>query len=208
MQGGLLGVSGYARNDAATLALNHSHDWSFGLVNHVAAFGAPANIHFVDFHRRSLQLQILRQQSTNLPEYAPRGFVGDASLALDLLCGDSATGRTHEVHSLKPDSQRSAGLLKDGSRQRVHVMPAVIAGIRSATSHAVMLADRARAIAGVTLRHAARKAHFHHACKASIVGREVLIELTSVVSEFFRNGLSDAVHGKNSMPFVLLVVKG
>ena len=87
-------------------------------------------------------------------------------------------------------------------------MPAIVAGIRSAASHAVMLADRACAVIGITLNHAARKAHFHHARKASIIGWEVLIELASVVSEFFWNGLANAVHGRNSMPFVLLVVKG
>jgi hypothetical protein len=28
-------------------------------------------------------------------KHAPRSFVGDASLPLDLLCGDSATGGRH-----------------------------------------------------------------------------------------------------------------
>ena len=51
-----------------------------------------SKISLVHLHRRPLQLQILTEKRTDLAEHAPGGFVGDASFALDLLCGDSAAG--------------------------------------------------------------------------------------------------------------------
>ena len=86
-------------------------------------------------------------------------------------------------------------------------MPAMITGISSTARNAVMLADRSGTVLGVALCHVTGEAHFRHALKAGIIGWEILIELASAVAEFFGDGLS-AIHGKNSMPFLLLVVKG
>ena len=98
-------------------------------------------------------MQILGEQHANLLKHAPRGLVGDASLALDLLRGDSATSGTHEVHRLKPDAKRSGAFLEDGSCEWVDVMAATVTRIGSATAHAVMLA---LFFASFTIDHPAR----------------------------------------------------
>src|SRR4051812_17343270 len=57
------------------------------------------------------------EQRANLTEHSPRGFVSDASFPLNLLCGDSATSRTHEVHGVEPSLERGSGFLKYSSRK-------------------------------------------------------------------------------------------
>src|SRR5580704_9414314 len=86
VQGWLGGIRSNACDDTPGLARNDANNRSLGFLNHVYALGATAHIHFIDFNRRSLQLQIFSKQGTNLPEHAPSGFVGDTSFALDLLC--------------------------------------------------------------------------------------------------------------------------
>src|SRR5262249_33218817 len=93
----------------------------------------------IHLYRRSLQLYVLRKQTANLSEHTPCSLIGNASFALNLLGRDSTTGRAHEVHCIKPETERSSGLLKDGSRKRVNVIAAMVAGIGSATRDAVML---------------------------------------------------------------------
>ena len=106
-----------------------------------AVLADAADVSFVYLNRWSLQLQIaLREQRANLLEHAPRGFVGDASLALNLLCGDSATSRTHEIHRVEPSLERSSGLLEDGPSERVDMIAAMVAGVCGAIAYAVMLA--------------------------------------------------------------------
>ena len=73
-------------------------------------------------------------------------------------------------------------------------MPAMVTRIRSAASHAVVLAHRSGTLLGVALCRARRKAHIHHALKTGIIGREFLIELSAGITKLFGDGLS-AVHG-------------
>src|SRR5438046_989201 len=119
-------ATGIVSNDrlhASALALNHSVNnglVAFGVLNILAP--STADISFVHLHRRSLQLHILREQHTNLLKHAPRGFISDASLTLDLLCGDSATSGTHQVHCLKPSAKRSSAFLENSSGKRIDVM--------------------------------------------------------------------------------------
>src|SRR5579864_6449289 len=130
------------RIHTTAFTLNHASNPSFVLRVELSTFPASsADQGFVHFHRpRTLQLQILRQQHSDLPEHAPRGFIGDASLTLDLLCRDSATSGSHQVHGLKPDAKRSSALLKNGSREWVDMMAATVASISSASGDTVMLA--------------------------------------------------------------------
>lgn len=207
MQSGLLGVCGDTRYDAATLALHHSYHGSLGLLNRVSSLGASAHIHFVNFHRRSLQSDVLRHQGSNLTEDAPRGFVGNTSLTLNLFRGDAAPGGTHQEHGLKPDAERGAGLFKNSSGQGVQMVTAMVTRIRGAASNAVVLANRASTVLGITLRHAIREAHIHYALEAGVIVRELSVKLVSGVSKLGWDCLS-AIHGRDSMPFVLLVVKG
>ena|ERR1039458_1449337 len=79
------------------------------------------------------------QHGANLLEHAPRGFVGDASLALNLLCGDSATGLRHEVDRIEPSRKRSGRLVKDRASGRMNVMATMVAGVRWTAHNAMML---------------------------------------------------------------------
>jgi hypothetical protein len=55
--------------------------------------------------------------------------------------------------------------------------------------------------------HAAGEALFFDRFKAGVVGRELPVKILEGIAEFGGNGLA-SIHGKNSMPCVLLVVKG
>src|SRR5271170_2821273 len=78
-----------------TFALHHSDDpgfvlqpWAFALMK------ASSEVSFIHL-RWPFKLKFLAEQRTNLFEHAPCGFVGDGGFALNLLCGNSAAGRTH-----------------------------------------------------------------------------------------------------------------
>src|SRR5437867_5717088 len=87
-------------NASRSAALCHSYDRNLVTPERWTALPAlplslSAVVHLIHLHRRTLQLQtILGQETPNLPEHAPRGFVGDASFPLNLLRGDSAASRT------------------------------------------------------------------------------------------------------------------
>src|SRR5882762_2424872 len=101
----------------------------------------PPKVGFVNLDRRALQLQItVRQERANLIEHAPSSLVSDASLALNLLCGNPATCGTHEVHRIEPSAKRSARLLEDGSSHRGDHLAAIVARIRRSASDAMVLA--------------------------------------------------------------------
>ena len=65
---------------------------------------------------------------TNEVRHAPRRFISDAQLSLELLGGDSAAGASHEVHGIEPHVQGRRGFVEDGSRRRVQVVPTSYAG--------------------------------------------------------------------------------
>ena len=145
-----------------------------------------ADIHLVCFYCGPLQSDVFRHQGSNLLEHAPRGFVGDADFALDLLCGDSAAGCRHEVHRIEPQPQRSARLLKDRPGHRRNHRAAVVAGIDLAGRNTVKLpldvAIGAEGnIAGVPLRH--------QPVQARIVIRKHPIELLNREPKLLRNRL-------------------
>ncbi len=84
------------------------------------------------------------------------------------------------------------------------MVAAAVTSVCHAPGHAVVLAFL---FAGVAIDHAARPSLLLDLVKANVIIRKISVELIPRVSQFFWNGLS-AIHGRDSMPFVLLVVKG
>src|ERR1700686_3041980 len=160
---------------------------------------------FVHLHRRSLQLHVgFGQQRANLAEHAPSGFVGDSGFALNLFGRDATTSRGHQVHGVIPKAKRSAAVLKDRPSHRRNLRSAVIAGVHRTTLNSIVLA---LLLALVTVRDVAGESLLHQVLKASRVIGKLAIDDIDRVPEVLRDGLS-AIHGKNSMPFLLRDVKG
>ena len=193
----LFGVRSYTRHNPTNLsvgaALDHAHDRDFVTPVRRTALSAlmlslSAVVHLIHLHRRTLQLQtILGQETPNLAEHAPRCFVSDACLPLNLLCGDSAASRTHEVHRVKPKPQRSGSFLEHGPGQRVDVIPADLARIRGAASHAVVLALDAALLA---LSYPVRPALLFDVLKAGVVVRKLAVKIRDCVAQMLGNTLS------------------
>src|SRR6185295_16580967 len=96
------------------VALNHSENWSLGLV---ATHGATSAVlplatvvGFIDLDGTA-QRPFFLKQDADLLEHAPCCFVRYASLAFDLLCGDSAAGGSHQIDGMEPRLERRAGLM-------------------------------------------------------------------------------------------------
>ena len=137
----------------AALAFHHADDRSFFVLKvatHRAsdrAFAPSPYVHLVHLNtgtilpaqRRSL---LIVQHRANLSEHAPRGFVGDSRLALNLFRGDTATGLRHEVDRIEPSGQRSGRFMKDRVSGRVNVMAAVVTRIRRTAHNAMVLCGR------------------------------------------------------------------
>src|ERR1700730_2825899 len=214
VQGRLLRVWRYASHHApdATVfaAFDHSHNCNLvAVARRPSAPSLPkplsAVVHLIHLHRRSLQLHsIFGEQGADLPEHAPCSFVGDASLSLNLLRGDSAASRTHEVHCVEPSLERGSCLFKDAPGERVDVIPAMVARVGSTASHAVMLALDAALLA---VGNAVRPALLFDVLKAGVIVRKLNVEIRYGVAQMFRNALF-GLHGRYRLPEGLLVVKG
>lgn len=128
------------------LPLNHANNGRLGgsAPSRALGFATVVRLIHFDFAVESTNRAALfiAKHGTNLLKHAPCCLVRYARLALNLLCGDSATGLRHEVDRMEPSGQRSRGLVKDRVSCRVNVMAAMIAGIRRAAHYAVMLCDR------------------------------------------------------------------
>src|SRR5215469_12151107 len=176
-----------------SLALNDSDNRSH---SSIAAHRSPcfslapsAVVSLVDLHRRPLQLQFaIREKRANAIKDAPRTLVSDASLALNLLCGDAAASRTHEVHRIEPSLERSRGLLKDGSLERVEVMSAMVARKRGAIAYAVVLAGL---VAFHARGNAIRPAFFHNVAQAGVIVRKLVVEVFDAVAQMLWDALFD-----------------
>lgn len=213
VKGFTLRVVSYASDHAAralrSAALDHSDDGYLMALERWPSLSAlspslSAVVHLIHLHRRALQLHIaLRKQRANLPENAPRGFVGNASLALNLLGGNSTPGRAHEIHRVKPSLERSSGLLKDGSREGVNLGTAMVAAISGAALDSVVLALHATLRA---LSHAPRPALLRDVLKAGVIVRKLFVEVSNGISQFLRDALF-GFHAQ-SIPNGLRVVKG
>src|SRR6266404_1469958 len=214
VQSSFLCVRRYARHDAANMpvlaALHHSHDrnlvapvgWASTLAD---SLSLSAVVHLIHLHRRTLQLHpLFGEQRANLAEHAPRSFVGDACLPLNLLCGDAAASGTHEVHCIKPELERSGGLLEHSSGQWVDMIPAHLAGIGSAASHAVMLPLDAALLA---FGDSIRPAFFLDIFEACIIVRKFAVEVCDRIAEFFGYALF-GLHGRYRLPETLTCCQG
>lgn len=137
-------------------------------------------------------------------KHAPRGFVGHACFALDLFGGNSAARGTHEVHSVKPDAELSAGFLEDRSCQREDVIAAGLASVGSAAPDAVVFT---RLFALLAIGYAAGKSLLFDLLKTGIIGRKIGLKLLKRIAKFLGYGLT-AIHGSTTMPSVRLGVKG
>ena len=198
-----------SRDDLATRSLDNADHGNLSLVSaHRATssvFALSAVVGFIYLDRWPLQLQItVRHERADLLEHAPSGFVSDSGLALNLLCGNAATSRAHQVRSIEPQPKRSGGLLENSPRQWVDVAAAMIASIGSAASHAVVLPIL---LALFAIGHAARKAPFLDVFEARRVIRKLFVEVPNAVAKLFWYVLFDS-HNENSLPNHLLVVKG
>jgi hypothetical protein len=91
---------------------------------------------------RELGVAAIAQHGSDLLEHPPRRLVGDAQLSFELLGRDTASSLGHEEHSVEPQVKRRAGLVEDGPRRWVKVMPAGIAGVRRAGLHSMEAARR------------------------------------------------------------------
>jgi hypothetical protein len=173
-----------------TLAFHNSSNASFIRHSPPASFTDPtpsADVGFIHLHRRTLQLQIpVGHQRTNLLEHAPRGFVGHRSFALDLFCGDSATGGTHLVHRMKPLLQRSARFLEDGPSQRVEMPATPITRKRRAPANAMVFCFL---FAFLATRDSARPALLEDVHEACIIRGELTHEALEAVAKLRRDRL-------------------
>lgn len=87
---------------------------------------------------RATERLVFLKQFPDLREHAPCRLVRDASFALDLLCGNAATGRSHQVYGVEPELQGRGRFMEDRSSRRVFVMAAIIARVRWTASIAMM----------------------------------------------------------------------
>ena len=160
------------------------------------------HVGFVHLNPSTLQTNVLRHQGSNLLEHAPCGFVGDASLALNLLCRDPAASRAHQKHRMEPDAQARSGFLEDGSSKRIDVIAAMIARIGGTARHTVVLAVSLALLAG---RYATRPALLFDVIKAGVIIGKLAVKIGNSVLLIAGNRIASAFHNKNSLPYVLLV---
>jgi hypothetical protein len=167
-------------------ALDHAHDRDFVIAPARGAAMSTVEC-FIHFNRRTLQLQtILGQESPNLAEHAPRCFVGDACLPLNLLGGYAATSRAHEIHRIEPSLEGCGALLEDAASQWVDVIAACLARIGCATAHTMMLAVLGAFLAA---SDTLRPALLFHKLKARVIVRELSVKLHHGVSQLYRDAL-------------------
>ncbi len=72
-------------------------------------------------------------------EDAPGRLVSDAEFTFQLLCRDTAAGRSHQKHCVEPKPERSAGMLHNGTGHRRNMMPTIVTGIDWPTCRFVVL---------------------------------------------------------------------
>src|SRR5208282_5614234 len=129
-----------------SLALHHANNRSFGSSTATRAFSLAPIVGFVHFdlapESADRPALFVGQHGANLFEHAPRRLVGDSGFALNLLCGDTATGLGHEVDRIEPNRKRGGRFMEDRVCGRMNVMAAMIARIGWTADNAVMLCNR------------------------------------------------------------------
>jgi len=147
---------------------------------HVLSFAAKETLIRFDAARK--WIVIFLQHLSDLLEHAPCGLVGHARFAFKLFRGDTAASRGHEIDRVKPSLKRCAGLVIDRVRSRMNVMPTELARIGFTRYYFVMLRDRVARLAKDTIGIKVVLQPF----KASIVSREIVLEILECVTGHFR----------------------
>jgi len=138
-------VASHKRLDAA-LAFHHADDcylltvmWPRPSRPTLALAAHVGFVHLYALAAESAQCAVIVHEHTaNLFEHPPSGLVGNASLALNLLCRDSAARGGHQVNGIEPRCKRRRRLVKDRVGGRVNVMSANVAGVGRTANDTVM----------------------------------------------------------------------
>ena len=97
--------------------------------------------------------------------------------------------------------------MEDGSRQRVNVIAAMVTGVCRSAAHSVVLA---LSLALLAIGDAVRPSLLFDVFQTGVIGRKITIEVFDRVFLLWWDALSLLLsfHGRNILPYVLLVVKG
>ena len=130
------------RSDFA-FALDQANDHLLVFPVPAADAASAAKIRLIDFYALAVLAAnrirfVIGKHRANLLEYAPCGFVRDSRFPLNLLRGNPAASRGHEVDRIEPRRERSGRLMKDRLRRGMEMIAAVVARVRRATRHAMM----------------------------------------------------------------------
>lgn len=95
-------------SDCVPLTLGHSH-YSRLTCCAPAPFPCvlPTDVGLIYFDLSSKRINVFAHEFANLFEYTPSRFVSDTQFPLELLCGDTCLGRSHQEDSVKPRAERS-----------------------------------------------------------------------------------------------------
>lgn len=191
VQGFLLHIGSHECADAAS-PLNESDNGSFrfliqsGCASLMAALTAT-EIRLIDFYGLLAPAQLRRvlrfiQHGANLLKHAPRRLVRHARLALNLLRGDAATSRSHQVDGIEPSAERSGRFVEDRASGGVNVVAATVARVGRATRNAMMFSHRFALLAIDAIWVEAIAKPF----KAGRIIWELLLEVFQCVRKHFR----------------------
>lgn len=196
----------------SAFAFNNSDNRGFLFVTSTwpspVAFALSTHVCFIHFNAMAAfaaKGEAFGHQRANLFEHAPCGFIRDSGFPLNLLCRDTATGRSHLEHCMEPSTQSRSAFLKDRSGQRVNVVAAIVASVSSAPRDAMVFAIHAAFIAK---SYSVRPALLFDELKANVIGRKFAVKVLNRVSQVLWDVLFRLGHDIKSMSNLLLVVKG
>ena len=114
-----LGIRNSVRFDLPVFPSGNSYNGSF-IRRAASAFSAsrPTEVRLVNFDFPIHRVNIFGKHLADFLAHSPSRFVGNASLALDLLGGNSTASLSHEIDCIEPSRQRGAGLVEDSSGSR------------------------------------------------------------------------------------------
>jgi len=101
----------------------------------------PADVSLICLNDTLKSLPTIIHALANLMRHAPRALVGHAKLTLQVLCGNAAPSRSHQIGSVKPEGQGSWGFMINRIRRRVNMVPAIVAAIGTAFRDAMVRRD-------------------------------------------------------------------
>ena len=131
---------GYDGGSDSPLPLDYADDGSFALCSPSSlAPSDSAEIGLVNFDLTVKRDSIFAEQSPDLLEHSPSGFVSDSSYPLKFLGGMPRACSGHPEHSIEPSRERSSRLVEDGISSRVNLMPAMVALVTWPTLNPMVL---------------------------------------------------------------------